>query len=217
LKAVLLPRNSTFGACACRSLRLKTVSPTIRWNSTSKQDSRKQHLDCFQSHIVILSLSGAVSMHLNIVQFSHFEHQFVILPIHIGKTPYIGPRDDTQVKDEVTHRSSMKRLAGRQRQWVKDEVTYRSTITRLAGRQRQWLTIPVHPIMPHMSVISPLKLDMHSTRSSELVCQRNFFVAMFVGLQFAHSVLSCSVHVMCLHDSTHSLSTHSLDNLPPQT
>jgi hypothetical protein len=148
---------------------------------------------------------------------SHFEHQFVILPIHIGKTPYIGPRDDTQVKDEVTHRSSMKRLAGRQRQWVKDEVTYRSTITRLAGRQRQWLTIPVHPIMPHMSVISPLKLDMHSTRSSELVCQRNFFVAMFVGLQFAHSVLSCSVHVMCLHDSTHSLSTHSLDNLPPQT
>ena len=49
LKAVLLLRNSTFGACSCRSLRLKTVSLTIRWNSTSKQGSRKQRLDCFQS------------------------------------------------------------------------------------------------------------------------------------------------------------------------
>jgi hypothetical protein len=70
LKAVLLSRNSTFGACSCRSLHLKTVSLTIRWNSTSKQGSRKQQLDCFQSHIVNLSLSGTSSMHLSIFQFS---------------------------------------------------------------------------------------------------------------------------------------------------
>jgi hypothetical protein len=74
LKAVLLPRNSTFGACSCRSLRLKSVSLTIRWNGSSKQGSRKQQLDCFQSHIVILSLSGTSSMHLNIFQFSVFDN-----------------------------------------------------------------------------------------------------------------------------------------------
>lgn len=61
LKALLLPRNSTFGACSYRSLRLKTVSLTIRWNSTSKWGSPKHQVDCFQSHIVILSLSGPSS------------------------------------------------------------------------------------------------------------------------------------------------------------
>ena len=38
--------------------------------------------------------------HLNNFQFSNFEHQFVILPIHICRTPHKGSRDDTQVKDE---------------------------------------------------------------------------------------------------------------------
>jgi hypothetical protein len=44
LKAVLLPRISTFGACSCRSLHHKTVSLTIRCDSTSKQGSLKQKL-----------------------------------------------------------------------------------------------------------------------------------------------------------------------------
>jgi hypothetical protein len=44
LKAVLLPRISTFGACSCRSLHHKTVSLTIRCSSTSKQGSQKQKL-----------------------------------------------------------------------------------------------------------------------------------------------------------------------------
>jgi hypothetical protein len=74
LKAVLLPRKSTFGASLCHSLRLKTVSLTIRWNGSSKQGSQKQQLDCFQSHIIILSLSGTSSMHLNIFQFSVFDN-----------------------------------------------------------------------------------------------------------------------------------------------
>ncbi len=34
------------------------------------------------------------------VQFSNFEHQFVILPIHVCRTPCKVSRDDTQVKDE---------------------------------------------------------------------------------------------------------------------
>jgi hypothetical protein len=37
LKTGSLPRNSTFGACSCRSLHLKIVSPTIRCGITSKQ------------------------------------------------------------------------------------------------------------------------------------------------------------------------------------
>ena len=61
------------------------------------------------------------------VQFSNFEHQFVILPIRIARTPYKGSRDDSQVKDEVTHRSAMTRLTGRQRQWLTAPVT--STMT----------------------------------------------------------------------------------------
>jgi hypothetical protein len=92
------------------------------------------------------------------VQFSHFEHQFVILPNHIGRTPCEGSfHDDTQVKVEVTHRSTM---------------------TRLTGRQRQWLTIPATSMMMHRSThpllgVSPLKLDMFSTRSSDLLCHRD--------------------------------------------
>jgi hypothetical protein len=131
-------------------LASQTVSLTIRWNITSKQGGRKQQVDYFQSHIVILSLSGTSLMHLSIfqfsvfnnivvnsltnscilmeeskrlfvisskcrqisVQFSHFEHYFVILLIHICRTPYEGSRDDSigqgqgdmQVNDDATHR-----------------------------------------------------------------------------------------------------------------
>jgi hypothetical protein len=52
LKALLLPRNSTFGACSCRPLHLKTVSLTIRCGSTSKQGSQKQQIDHYQGHAI---------------------------------------------------------------------------------------------------------------------------------------------------------------------
>jgi hypothetical protein len=64
------------------------------------------------------------------VQNSNVEHHFLILQIHIGRTPYEGSRDDTQVRGELTHRSTM---------------------TRLTGRQRQWLTIPATSTMTHGS------------------------------------------------------------------
>jgi hypothetical protein len=164
-KAVLLSRNSTFGACSCRSLHHKTASLTIRCDGTSKHGSQKHQIDCFQAHVVILSLSETSLMHLNIFQFSVFnnivvnsltnsctsmgkskrlfvisskhrqisvqnsnvEHHFVILQIRIGRTPYEGSRDDTQVRGELTHRSTMTRLTGRQRQWLAVPAT--STMT----------------------------------------------------------------------------------------
>lgn len=74
LKAVLLLRNSTFGACSCRSLHHKTVTLTIRCGSTSKTGQSKQQIDHSQAHIVILSLSETSSMHLEYFQFSIFNN-----------------------------------------------------------------------------------------------------------------------------------------------
>ncbi len=186
LKAVLLPRKSTFGASLCHSLRLKTVSLTIRWNGSSKQGSQKQQLDCFQSHIIILSLSGTSSMHLNIFQFSVFDNIVV------------NSLTNSCILMEKANASSLC-------QANVGNFLFNSLISNINLSSCRFILAERHVKALAMTHGSKGRGDAQvnddaTHRSSSW------------GLELAHSVVSCSVHGMCLHDST-----HSLDNLPPQT
>jgi hypothetical protein len=197
LKAVLLPRISTFGARSYCSLHHKTVSLTIRCSSTSKQGSQKQKLTT-SKHISSFShcqkpvwctwifFNSQFSTILLSTRWQTVAHRwkqtnaFSLFQANVGTFLFkvrISNITSSSCRFILSERH-IKALAMTHRSRTRGWRTGRRHIKALAMTHRsrtRWRTAQVNDDTTHRSVISPLKLDMHSTRSSKLVCHRDCF------------------------------------------